>query len=799
MSNKTVYPYGTDGELPSSIGLVNDVVTGGADKALAAEQGVVLNSKITHLDEPVTETESADVYDYTETGWYIGGGNTWSNTSPFNSILIPIPRWASSVSVTVSPWGVLAFLKSDTKSVNGTPDFSDTYPERFYIEPGQGGTYTYTNPSDAQYLYVATHNAQDDIRSNYTISFVANYGGYIKTLPTIVDSLESTDSSASLSANQGNIIGKSVFGGEILVDLNELTVSNYSLSSTNTWLSKGLHIAVPVTPGEKYTIKTVYSQTTGAFYGFFTSSYSPPAATTDAVPLVSGTSRIWLNVNSSVNITIPNTAAYLCLCVRDGSLYTTDFELTKSVIDTSIDKVGTLVSNSTIGISEQIDLSEATKYTGYMAATAWNTSKGSYMVIPVSPGTVIKLRTFNSTSTGNFFAFLKTYTTPSSGSTIDYAYGCGRVWRNDSSGLGAVMVPYSAFYIVLETEDGSGDKSQWEIYNVNETALKTAIQNDCLKKENIINNIYEGGAENPLSAEQGKILGESLLDGGIPDGVEKHTYKGAPVVLGLNRHVGCKAVSQITSVSCQAGACYGNYLFLFQENNTQCWMYNLANSTLIQNIQIGESDRGFVSNCHCNSVVFGTEFYDSGDPFPLIYVSTGYSYGNYTGALVYRIIATTSDSVTTYSLSLVQTLKLPGSTWTEFLVGEDNDCYLCYTGQRKIYRMAMPLLSAGDMEFDLSNALETYQFTQQPSWYNGSRNQGRIYHNGKIYMVSGVPGSNETSLFIVLDLATRRREVQIDLIETLGLTSEPEACFFWRGHVCVAFRTNKYIYSLYFE
>lgn len=39
MANKTVYPFGTDGQLPSSIGIVNDLTTGGADKALSAEMG----------------------------------------------------------------------------------------------------------------------------------------------------------------------------------------------------------------------------------------------------------------------------------------------------------------------------------------------------------------------------------------------------------------------------------------------------------------------------------------------------------------------------------------------------------------------------------------------------------------------------------------------------------------------------------------------------------------------------------------------------------------------------------------
>ena len=39
MADKTIYPYGTNGQLPSSIGVINDLTTGGADKALSAEMG----------------------------------------------------------------------------------------------------------------------------------------------------------------------------------------------------------------------------------------------------------------------------------------------------------------------------------------------------------------------------------------------------------------------------------------------------------------------------------------------------------------------------------------------------------------------------------------------------------------------------------------------------------------------------------------------------------------------------------------------------------------------------------------
>lgn len=46
MANKTVYPYGTGGSLPASIGIINDLTTGGADKALSAEMGKVLGEEV---------------------------------------------------------------------------------------------------------------------------------------------------------------------------------------------------------------------------------------------------------------------------------------------------------------------------------------------------------------------------------------------------------------------------------------------------------------------------------------------------------------------------------------------------------------------------------------------------------------------------------------------------------------------------------------------------------------------------------------------------------------------------------
>lgn len=47
MANKTIYPYGTDGQLPSSIGIVNDLDIGGTGNALSAQQGKMLKYMLT--------------------------------------------------------------------------------------------------------------------------------------------------------------------------------------------------------------------------------------------------------------------------------------------------------------------------------------------------------------------------------------------------------------------------------------------------------------------------------------------------------------------------------------------------------------------------------------------------------------------------------------------------------------------------------------------------------------------------------------------------------------------------------
>ena len=153
----------------------------------------------------------------------------------------------------------------------------------------------------------------------------------------------------------------------------------------------------------------------------------------------------------------------------------------------------------------------------------------------------------------------------------------------------------------------------------------------------------------------------------------------------------------------QGGDCWGDYFFQFVDGNSRVRVFDLSKKKLIQTIYIPSSQRGFVPNCHCNTVCFGTEYYDTEDHFPLIYASTGYPDDKeYTGALVYRL--TEENGV--FSLSLVQTVRFPKSitSWTEFVPAGDYG-YLCYTRQRIIYKVNMPKLKEGDIiDIDIPGA-----------------------------------------------------------------------------------------------
>ncbi len=103
-----------------------------------------------------------------------------------------------------------------------------------------------------------------------------------------------------------------------------------------------------------------------------------------------------------------------------------------------------------------------------------------------------------------------------------------------------------------------------------------------------------------------------------------------------------------------------------------------------------------------------------------------------------------------------------------------------------IFKVKMPKVKEGDIIICRDDAIETYQFQPQSGWMATSKNQDRMFYQGKIVFSSGVPQAGEASAFVVLNLETCERERIIDF-KKIGLTSESESVFVWQGDICVAF------------
>lgn len=618
-------------------------------------------------------------------------------------------------------------------------------------------------------------------------STVYPYGveGKLPTSIGLVNDLFTGGSDKALTAEQGKVIGAYLFSQYIPVDLSEIQISDYSLGASKKWISGGKHMVIPVTPGDRIRVTVSSTQTTGGWYGFLSNSYVVPALS-DTIPFVSGRDRVWLN-NGFTELIVPNETSYLCICPKDGIAKDSSWEVSKYYAAEISPELHYKVNVPDIVASDNT----------LLGSKKWGkgTYGGKHIVVPVEPFMKCKVSLtttiVHGTANGNFYGFLtSSYTVPSSGSTTPYCSETDRVWVDDGSDL-ILIAPGDAAYLCLVVENGSGDTTVWEVDLYTEASVKEAFES-MLGKGDVVNNLSDGGIDIPLSAEQGKVLDEKYGDP-IPQGLTKHSYFGPRYKFTQERKVAYSTIMTLSNnTGPQGGACFGDWFFQFTTNNAVVRIYNLSSNNLVQSVELSSEDKGFVSNCHCNSVCFGEEYYNIEDEFPLIYVSTGYSSGGYTGCLVYRIQKTESNDTYSFSFTLVQTIKFPGTGWTEFVTAGE---MLLVVSGRIVYRFAMPLLSDGDIILDTANSLQEYKNPSYPASYNGSRPQGHLYYNGKLFIASGVP-SAEKSMLVVLNLALGIRECVIDFTE-IGLTTESEAVFIWQDHLCIAF-TNK-IVMFYFD
>ena len=123
MANKTVYPYGTEGQLPASIGIINDMTTGGADKALSAEQGKIIGGKIEVYDDVVddlygVEREVETPFNFAAAPLYNISMDAstfyyYSSNKGYKAYKVPIPEDVDQVVIEVSTTCWIFIAKED--------------------------------------------------------------------------------------------------------------------------------------------------------------------------------------------------------------------------------------------------------------------------------------------------------------------------------------------------------------------------------------------------------------------------------------------------------------------------------------------------------------------------------------------------------------------------------------------------------------------------------------------------------------------------------------------------------------
>ena len=351
----------------------------------------------------------------------------------------------------------------------------------------------------------------------------------------IADDLETNSAEVALSAKQGKIIGDYLFGYYQENDISGVTISSYGLgagtTASNKWTATGLHFVYPVTPGQKIKITVASTDTNGGFYAFLTNAYTVPSSTSDDVPYVPGTTRVWLN-NGTTTKTVPAGAAYICCCPRDGNSDDSTWGL-KTLVEAEIKDFFVQEGSSELmaTISEAVDVENITadNYT-LLSSGKWGDSAAKHKVVSVVPGEKLRIRPTGSTGGGNFYAFLtSSYSEPVSNNTdIPYVSGTSRTWRNDSNGWAEITCPATTAYLCLVTKNGDGDTTVWEVEKLVDVPIREAVEEHTIKDTDIIDNLVDGGSDVPLSAEQGKKLSEIVSDG-FPLGVTKHEYNGAMV------------------------------------------------------------------------------------------------------------------------------------------------------------------------------------------------------------------------------------------------------------------------------
>ena len=276
----------------------------------------------------------------------------------------------------------------------------------------------------------------------------------------------------------------------------------------------------------------------------------------------------------------------------------------------------------------------------------------------------------------------------------------------------------------------------------------------------------------------------------------------------------------------QDGAIYGGYIFRF-DSKGNCSVYDFSSPDFsgehvaeLKPIAEFTLDRVSDITPHSNSVVFGSERYEAGDEFPLLYTNV---YNTYSGAVdkmcgvccVYRI--TRDDS--SFSSKLVGLITVDFTDDRElwrspaevadirpygnFVIDTENRKYWAYVmrdgvRETRYFRFALPSLADAEIDprFGVPNAhlkdadIEKYFDAPYHNYV-----QGGVFHTGKVYEVEGF-GKDVRAALRVINTEEEREELYFDFYD-VGYGDEPEFIDFF-GDRCVYIDAHGNVFYLEF-
>ena len=239
----------------------------------------------------------------------------------------------------------------------------------------------------------------------------------------------------------------------------------------------------------------------------------------------------------------------------------------------------------------------------------------------------------------------------------------------------------------------------------------------------------------------------------------------------------------------QDSACYNDNYITFGSNGYY-EMYTMNGDLLKSSTGL---DQVATIAPHANSVCFGTEKYDSGDTYPLLYVNAYNAPGLPQGACyVYRLL----NNMTT---SLQQTILIDFTSdpiWAgdghsvrpygNFIIDTDNNKLYAYVmidslSVTRFFKFDLPELSDGATVHLTQADIEDY-FDIEWMYYM----QGACYYNGKIYATCGF-STADCKLYAV-DLTTKK---VTSIVPMGGFVGEPESAFVYDDTLYVS-STSKF-------